>query len=124
MKDIALNIWTKYQGWPTWGKVLGVVVLVAIPALWLAARFLGSNTETGQLTELDDFEQKRTDKKMAALAQNESRIARNIETKKREVRHALDKAEEADTLTIEKKDAVLKATTMEELDELQKKWNL
>ena len=110
----ALDWWLAL---PWYWKILGVLPLVGILLLGIVALFTRAPSHT--ITEVV-----RDDAARAELKIHEKRVEQAIIDKQRSIAVRLDATDLQNTEAVERLQTVMRAETMDELDELQKKWGL
>lgn len=130
MKQWALDsikgIWAWYCKRPTWQKFFLWIVLVAVVVLVVIA-FLGVFIRTPKLpshTKADKAHSDMVDDVIDDLDTDNAELKAGIDAKKKELAIKLNLAKDIDATTIKNRDRISEASTMEELDRLQKELDL
>lgn len=123
MKELAIDLWNKYKSWPWWGKLLGVVVLMGV-LLLLILSLIHKPGPRKPLNEIDNFHDDQVDEARKELADEQEALQEEIKEAKKNIAKGLNTAGEIDQDTLKKREQVAEATTMDELDKMQKEWGL
>lgn len=115
------NTKTWYTGLPWYWKVLAVFVLLLVAALWVIVKLWPSTPETGNA---DALVTARTDEALAEADADAVKLQEELNTAKRNVAESIKDAHDADVVAGERRGKILAATSMEELDKLQKEYGL
>lgn len=110
-----------YTGLPWYWKVLAVFVLLLVAALWVIVKLWPSDTQTGSA---DALVAARTDAALAEAAADADKLTATLVSQKEKVLEGLAKADEADAVAGERRGKILAASSMDELDKLQKEFGL
>ena len=115
--------WSWYRGLPWYWKVLGVVLLLVI--LLLAVLTVASKIlDPGSKPDTDDAHANVVDTALETHENTRKELDETIKLKKKELYESINRAEKIDATTLERREAITEASTMEELDELQRKLGL
>jgi hypothetical protein len=115
------NTKTWYTGLPWYWKVLAVFVLLLVAALWVIVKLWPSDTTTGNA---DALVTARTDEALAEADADAEKLTAELVAQKEKVLEGLVKADEADAAAGERRVKILAASSMDELDKLQKEYGL
>ncbi len=122
MKNLYQDVLNWWMGLPWYWKVLGCVVLVGIALLWILSIFTGSSYD--DLGAVDAHQAKKTDRRLKRLEDEDEEITKLINMKKKSIATKLNQAGSIDAKTLERREALVGAKSMEELDKLQEEWDL
>lgn len=123
LENLFQKFWTSYKSWPWWGKVLGAVllaVLAVLAVLAIAARVLVS----GPKTLADEEHAETVDTALEGQEKIRRELDETINLKKKQMYRHINSAAKIDAKTLKNRQKIYEATSMEELDELQKKLGL
>lgn len=130
MKQWALDkmksVWVWYKGRPTWQKFFLWIVLVVVALLVIVAvlgLFVPSPKRPSH-KKPDEAHSDMVDSTINSLEEDNAELRASIDEKKKELATRLNQARKIDATTIEDRDRISKATSMEELDRLQKELDL
>ena len=115
--------WSWYLKLPWWGKILGailLIVLVVLVVLSLAAQLLSP----GPKTSADKEHAETVDTALEGQKNIRKELDETINLKKKEMYRHINSAAKIDAKTMKNRQKIYEATTMDELDELQKKLGL
>ena len=115
--------WTWYKGLPWYWKVLGAVLLLAIFVLAILA-VVAKILAPGPRTAADKEHSATVDAALDGQEDIREELDETIKLKKKELYKAVNTAENIDGETLKRREEIGAATTMEELDELQRKLGL
>ena len=113
-----------YLGLPWWWKILGVVVLVAIMVLGVLAWVTKLPVDNRSLSALDKLHSEQVDDSIKDLRAESEIVSAKIKRKKIETYTKLNQASKIDAKTIANREKIDEATSMEELDRLQRELGL
>ncbi len=115
------KVWNWYQGLPWYWKVLGAVVLIFLVLLTVLSLF---KRATPDHRRTDDAHNATVDVALDGLESQDAAITKAIRTKKKEIATKLNQAGNIDNATLVGRKRIGEASTMEELDALQKELGL
>ena len=115
MKHFYIKTLTWYQALPWYWKILGVAVLALLALLWILSLVEPKKPDTPP---------KPVDAVIKPLDEMDDKLEDSIELKKKDIARRISMAAGVDEKTVERKEKIEKATTMAELDALQKEWGL
>jgi len=115
------NTKTWYGGLPWYWKVLAVFVLLLVAALWVIVKLWPSVPSAGNADALITA---RTDEALAEADVNAVKLQEELNAAKRNVAESIKDAGTVDVVAGERRGKILAATSMEELDRLQKEFGL
>ena len=127
MKSLMTKVWTWFKALPWYGKLLAPLVLVlmiAFGVLFLVGKLLSGVGDTVALRRLDAVVTENHEEKVDAITGEIEAEEKTVEERKREIlakileAKIIAKKTKADTIKIKA------ATTMKELDKLQKELGL
>jgi len=122
-----MNLWKKpwdwYKGLPWWGKILGGILLLAILILAVLS-ILSKVFAPGPRITADLKHKKTVDEALEGHEELRKKLEETVRLKKRVLYKAINTAENIDAQTLERRKEIGAATSMGELDELQKKLGL
>lgn len=124
--DRIKGVWAWYKKRSTWQKFFLWIALVAVVILVVIA-FLGVFIRTPKRpshTKSDAAHSNMVDGVINDLETDNAELKASIDEKKKELATKLNQARKIDADTIKRRDDISKATTMEELDRLQKELDL
>lgn len=121
MKKAFENGLKWWKALPWYWKILGCIVLVLLGALWILSLFERGNSD---LSAIDALRENYTDDALAGIDQEKALNAKKIAEKKQEITKRLNLAKDIDAATLERREAIRKADSMETLDTMQKEWDL
>lgn len=124
MKAAFQDMKSWYLKLPWYWKILGAALLVLMGALWVISLLTPAGREKGDLTAVDNLTVTRTDEKLEALVTQEEETALAIKSKKLEITRKINQAQAIDTQTLGRRERLIEASSMDELDALQKEWGL
>jgi hypothetical protein len=116
-KKSLSNMWSMAWYW----KVLVCFLAIGLVVLWIMSLF---DTGVKDMSGVDEGMKDMTQAELDALQAEEEQIDKRIADKKVEIATKLNQARDIDATTMDNREKILKATTMEELDALQKKLGL
>jgi len=122
MKKAFQDMWKWWKGLKWYWKIFGCLLLVIVAGLWLLS--LLDRRDAADLVEIDDFHEKKTDRRLDELEEQRKEVDRRIAATKKEIATKLNQANSIDAETLKRREALTEAKSMEELDELQKEWDL
>jgi hypothetical protein len=111
-----------YFGLPWYFKILGMVVLVGLLLLWLLKTFWKDGTGGAHYGWADP--KGLVDSATKDFRENDAAITEIIDAKKKEIATKLNQAGAIDQTTLDNRKKLEAATTMEELDKLQRELGL
>lgn len=123
LEQLLHKSWSWYKALPWYWKVLGAVLLLAIfvlAVLAVAAKILAP----GPRTAADPEHAATVDTALDGQEGIRDEIDETVKLKKKELYEAVNMAEDIDAKTLERRKEIAAATSMEELDELQKRLGL
>ena len=123
MKKIFRKAWTRWKDLAWYWKPISFVLLIGLATLWVLSLFSRDDSQD-VLNALDKRQEKKTDAALSKLREQEEEVTKLIRTKKKEIGTKLNQAAKIDATTVKRREEINGATTMEKLDELQKKWGL
>jgi hypothetical protein len=109
-----------YKSWPLWGKILAAVPFLLLFILYILSR---RPPET-QTRTIDAFVEGEKDEQIQELKTEADVIAAEIVCKKKEIAEKLNQTAAIDQEAVNRREELMKASTMSELDDLQKRWGL
>lgn len=119
--------WKKLQNWvaglPWYFKWVGFIILGVTLLAALVSWFFREKPEK-TLSDLDDLHRDEAADDIAILKEEEKRFKEEINKKKIEIATTLNQSRKIDKETMAARDKISKASTMEELDALQKELGL
>ncbi|RLC85690.1 MAG: hypothetical protein DRJ03_10890 [Chloroflexi bacterium] len=115
------RIWNWYQGLPWYWKVLGAVVLIFLVLLTILSAF---KRATPDHRRTDDAHNATVDTALDGLKSQDAAVAKAIRTKKKDIAVKLNQAGKIDNTTLLGRKRIEEASTMDELDALQKELGL
>jgi hypothetical protein len=124
IKELFDAVWGKYKSWPLWGKILGVLLLVAVVVLgflYLVSKFIFQPSPAGQV---DALHTEHVNENLKPLIDENEVLKKDVEAKKKEIYVKLNQARDIDQTTLDRREKIGKAATMDELDALQKEFGL
>lgn len=116
----AWNWWKKLH-W-AW-KILGFVLLILIALLWVLSLFQRKDGYD-DLSAIDAHHSEKVDQALNDLEKEREKTKAEIAARKKEIATKLNQASTIDAETLKRRERINAATTMEELDELQKELDL
>lgn len=120
MKSMFASIWQWYRLKPLWMKVACSAVLVLLAVLWILS--LVSRRGTGTtVSKVDALHARQVDEQLIALEDRAQSIAQEIAEKRRAVVEIADDEKELDDTIRLHTVEMQHATSMRELDEIQKR---
>jgi len=123
MKDAFEKGLAWWKRLPWYWKILGCVVLVGLAVLWVFSLVANSRTSP-DLAEVDKYTTSKADAALDALKERDDEVTTIIKKKKIDIATKLNQAGDIDATTVERREEINNATSMEELDKLQKEWDL
>lgn len=123
MKDAFKKGMAWWKGLAWYWKILGCVVLVGLALLWVLSLFSGRN-DSGDLSAVDAHHSGKVDEALNDLEKEREKTKKEIAAKKQEIATKLNQASTIDAETLKRREEINAATTMEELDKLQKELDL
>lgn len=118
--DKSLAWWKKL---PWYWKILGCGVLIGLALLWVFS-LMPKCWSTQNLVDIDNHLNSKLDAELEELKTRENHVSEAILQKKKAIFAHLNQAEGADLNTWQRREQVANTNTMEELDKLQKDWDL
>jgi len=115
--------WTWYKALPWYWKVLGAVLLLAILVLAVLSVVV-KILAPGPRTEADPEHADTVDTALDGQEKMRKDLDATVKLKKKELYIAINQAKDIDAKTLERREKIEAATTMDELDELQRKLGL
>jgi hypothetical protein len=112
-----------YARLPWYWKVLAFAVLIIIGLLWVLSLMRKDDGGDGA-GNADALVTARTDEALAEADANAVKLQEELNTAKRNVAESIKDAHDADVVAGERRGKILAATSMEELDRLQKEYGL
>jgi len=123
IEELLQKSWSWYKGLPWWGKLLGAVLLLAILVLAVLA-VMAKILAPGPRTTADPEHATTVDTALDGQEGIRDEIDETVKLKKKELYTAVNMASDIDAKTLERRKEIEEATSMEELDELQRKLGL
>jgi flagellar biosynthesis/type III secretory pathway M-ring protein FliF/YscJ len=123
LEIIFQKFWTSYKSWSWWKKALGLILLVVLAilaALAIAAKILAP----GPKTSADKEHAKTIDTALEGQEKIREELDETVNLKKKEMYRHINSASKIDAKTLKNRQRIFDATSMDELDELQKKLGL
>lgn len=124
IKKVMEAIWSSYKQWPLWKKIVGVgflVLILLLGILYMISKLINK----GNMTPLvDALNNEHTTENIEDIETENKALEDEIKSRKKEIYEKINQAEKIDKTTLERRKEIEKATTMEELDNLQKEFNL
>lgn len=126
MKQAFIEAKAWYVKLPWYWKILGCIALVGLAILWVLSMLpQREGTEAGvDLTHVDAHQAERTDKAVAELEEEAIEVERVVQLRKKAIAARISNANAIDREALDRREEVLAAETMEDLDALQDKWGL
>ncbi len=124
MKQLADKLWERYKQWPWWKKILGVAVILLVVLFSILALLRKPNPGGDLRTDVDAFQNGKTQEGLESLQGEEEQLKTAIEKKREEITLRLEIASGIDEKASERRKELLEAKTMDDLDRLQSKWGL
>lgn len=124
IKELFEAAWGKYKSWPWWGKILGVFMLLAVVILgilYFVSKFIFPKDPVAQV---DALHAEHVDENLKPLITENEVLKKDVEDKKKEIYIKLNQARNIDQSTLDRREKIGKAATMDELDALQKEFGL
>lgn len=115
--------WTIFKAWPWYLKLLGgvfLLVFVVLATLGIAAKILAP----GPKTSADEEHAETVDTALEGQEKIRKELDDTINLKKKKLYTHINSAAKIDAKTLKNRQKIYEATSMEELDELQKKLGL
>jgi hypothetical protein len=124
MTDYYYKLYGWYSNLPWYYKLLGCGIIVLLVLLALFELFQTRDTSLSNLKEVDQQEKTKVDNDLAVLDAEESEITKQIRVRTDEL--AIQKKETVEVLeqATKRNVEIDQATTMAQLDEIQRKYNL
>lgn len=123
MKDAFQKAWAWWKKLHWAWKILGFVLLIAIALLWVLSLFQRGG-DYGDLSAVDAHHSTKVDEALNDLEKERQKTQAEIAARKKEIATKLNQAGDIDAATVERREKINAATTMEELDKLQKELDL
>jgi len=123
IEELLQKSWTWYKRLPWWGKILGAVLLLAILVLAVLA-VVAKILAPGPRTAADPEHAETVDTALDGQESIRDELDETVKLKKKELYEAINMATDIDAKTLERREEIAAATSMEELDELQRKLGL
>jgi hypothetical protein len=126
MKDTYNEMLAWYKGLAWYWKILGVVILAVVALLWVLSLFTKPADGGGQdaLRDVDEQHAAAVDEKLDGLEEKDKEIEKEIIRKKKDLARKVNMANDIDNATIERRKRIEAATTMEEVDAIERELGL
>jgi hypothetical protein len=124
--DKIKGTWRWYMSRPNWQKAflwVGLVVIVLLVVVAALGVVVPSNKKPSGVKP-DDAHSEMVDDVMEDLDNTVTELKTDVVRKKKELAERLNQADTIDAKTLERRDKISGARTMEELDKLQKEYDL
>jgi hypothetical protein len=115
--------WATFKAWPWYFRLLGGIFLLAfviLATLGIAAKILAP----GPKTSADEEHAETVDTALEGQEKIREELDETINLKKKQMYRHINSATKIDAKTLKNRQKIYEATSMEELDELQKKLGL
>ena len=112
--------WKGLSGWKKW---LGATVFILVAALWIASMIMDKG-RARDLEKIDEFIEDQTDRELGVLTEKDKEISRQINLKKVEIITKLNQAGVIDATTLARRKKIMATDDPDELDKLQKEYDL
>ena len=122
MQTILLKTWEWYKKLPWYFKLIGWVVFILIGVISPFIFFRPDKPDHADA--VDNTVLGNTEERVNDIERENAQIKKDIITKKKEIATKLNQARNIDAKTLEGRKKIEAATTMEELDKLQKELGL
>ena len=126
MKKLFDKVWGWYKNLPWWGKIIGALALllvVLLGVLYVVSKFFPGG-RAGDLKTIDELTGDHTDELIEHLDGEADSLKDDIKKKKKELATKINQAEKIDAKTLERREKISNAATMEELLALQEEMDL
>ena len=125
IKETYERAWKYWLSVPWYKKIAYSVVLVGVAVFWLISRFTDRGMRpTSTITALDKHQEEKVNEMLEVLTKKEKEMEKDITKKKQDIAELNCKLTLLDELNTKKRISIEDAKTMDELDAIQKKWDL